>query len=93
MNHAKTTFSTEICAGATISVVQYLAPLRYKARCLLPASPVGLPYRCMRSCIGEFGERMPHQSRELAIEDEYVAETKQTENCQDRADGHADTHF
>jgi hypothetical protein len=29
MNHAKTSFSTEICAGAIISVVQYLAPLRY----------------------------------------------------------------
>jgi hypothetical protein len=29
MNHAKTPFSTEICAGAIISVVQYLAPLRY----------------------------------------------------------------
>jgi hypothetical protein len=29
MNRAKTSFSTEICAGATISVVQYLALLRY----------------------------------------------------------------
>jgi hypothetical protein len=29
MNHAKKSFSTEILAGATISVVQYLAPLRY----------------------------------------------------------------
>jgi hypothetical protein len=29
MNHAKTSFSTEICAGAIMSVVQYLAPLRY----------------------------------------------------------------
>jgi hypothetical protein len=29
MNHAKTSFSTEIFAGAMISVVQYLAPLRY----------------------------------------------------------------
>jgi hypothetical protein len=29
MNHAKTSFSTEICAGAINSVVQYLAPLRY----------------------------------------------------------------
>jgi hypothetical protein len=29
MNHANTSFSTEICAGAIISVVQYLAPLRY----------------------------------------------------------------
>jgi hypothetical protein len=29
MNHAKTSFSTEILAGAIISVVQYLAPLRY----------------------------------------------------------------
>jgi hypothetical protein len=28
MNHAKTSFRTEICAGAIISVVQYLAPLR-----------------------------------------------------------------
>jgi hypothetical protein len=26
MNHAKTSFTTEICAGAMISVVQYLAP-------------------------------------------------------------------
>jgi hypothetical protein len=31
MNHAKTSFSTEICAGAIISVVQYVAPLRYVA--------------------------------------------------------------
>jgi hypothetical protein len=29
MNHAKTLFSTEIFAGAIISVVQYLAPLWY----------------------------------------------------------------
>jgi hypothetical protein len=29
MSHAKTSFSTEIFAGAIISVVQYLAPLRY----------------------------------------------------------------
>jgi hypothetical protein len=29
MNHAKTSFSTEISAGAIISVVQYLALLRY----------------------------------------------------------------
>jgi hypothetical protein len=29
MNHAKTSFSTKIFAGAIISVVQYLAPLRY----------------------------------------------------------------
>jgi hypothetical protein len=28
MNHATTSFSTEICAGALISAVQYLAPLR-----------------------------------------------------------------
>jgi hypothetical protein len=28
MNHAKTSFSTEICADAIISVVQYLALLR-----------------------------------------------------------------
>jgi hypothetical protein len=27
MKHAKTLFSTEICAGGIISVVQYLAPL------------------------------------------------------------------
>jgi hypothetical protein len=29
MNHVQTSFSTEIFAGAIISVVQYLAPLRY----------------------------------------------------------------
>jgi hypothetical protein len=29
MNHAKTPFSTEICAGAIISGIQYLAPLQY----------------------------------------------------------------
>jgi hypothetical protein len=29
MNHAKTSFSTEMFAGAIISVVQYLAPLWY----------------------------------------------------------------
>jgi hypothetical protein len=29
MNHADASFSTEICAGAIISVVQYLAPLRF----------------------------------------------------------------
>jgi hypothetical protein len=32
MNHAKTLFSTEIFAGAIVSVVQYLAPLRYSLR-------------------------------------------------------------
>jgi hypothetical protein len=32
MNHAKTSFSTEICPGAIISVVQYLAPLRVRAQ-------------------------------------------------------------
>jgi hypothetical protein len=31
MNHAKTSFGTEICAGIIISVVQYLAPLRHHA--------------------------------------------------------------
>jgi type IV secretory pathway TraG/TraD family ATPase VirD4 len=31
MNHAKTSFSAEIFAGAIISVVQHLAPLRYVA--------------------------------------------------------------
>jgi hypothetical protein len=30
MSHAKTSFSTEILAGAIMSVVQYLAPLRYR---------------------------------------------------------------
>jgi hypothetical protein len=29
MHHASTSFSTKILAGAIISVVQYLAPLRY----------------------------------------------------------------
>jgi hypothetical protein len=29
MNHAKTSYSTEIFAGEIISVAQYLAPLRY----------------------------------------------------------------
>jgi hypothetical protein len=29
MNHAKTSFSTDILAGAAISVVYFLAPLRY----------------------------------------------------------------
>jgi hypothetical protein len=29
INHANTSFSAEICAGATISVVQYLTLLRY----------------------------------------------------------------
>jgi hypothetical protein len=28
LNHAKTSFSTEIFAGAIISVVRYVAPLR-----------------------------------------------------------------
>jgi hypothetical protein len=32
MTHAKKSFSTEICAGAIISVAQYLAPLRYAAQ-------------------------------------------------------------
>jgi hypothetical protein len=32
MNHAKTSFNTEIFAGAVVSVVQYLAPLRYAAQ-------------------------------------------------------------
>jgi hypothetical protein len=32
MNHAKTSFSTEIFAGAIISVVECLAPLRYVIR-------------------------------------------------------------
>jgi hypothetical protein len=34
MNHAKTSFSTEIFAGAIISVVQYMVPLRF-VTCLL----------------------------------------------------------
>jgi hypothetical protein len=29
VNHARTSFSTEIFAGAVVSVGQYLAPLRY----------------------------------------------------------------
>jgi hypothetical protein len=29
MNHAKTSFSAETCAGATISVVQYLTQQRH----------------------------------------------------------------
>jgi hypothetical protein len=29
MNHANTSFSKDICAGAIISVVQYIAPLGY----------------------------------------------------------------
>jgi hypothetical protein len=29
MNHAKTSFRAKISAGAIISMVQYLAPLRY----------------------------------------------------------------
>jgi hypothetical protein len=29
MNHAKTSFSTVIFAGAIVGVVQYVAPLRY----------------------------------------------------------------
>jgi hypothetical protein len=29
MNHAKTAFSTEMCAGAITSVAQCLAPLQY----------------------------------------------------------------
>jgi hypothetical protein len=29
MHHAKTSFSTEIFAGAIVSVVKYVAPLRY----------------------------------------------------------------
>jgi hypothetical protein len=33
MNHAKTSFSTEIFAGAIISVVQYLALLRLLCFC------------------------------------------------------------
>jgi hypothetical protein len=33
MNHAKTSVSTEMFAGAIISVVQYLAPLRYMFCC------------------------------------------------------------
>jgi hypothetical protein len=32
LNHAKTSFSTEIFAGAIIGVVQYFAPLRYQKR-------------------------------------------------------------
>jgi hypothetical protein len=34
MSHAKTSFSTDVFAGAIISVVQYLAPLRYIVRSL-----------------------------------------------------------
>jgi hypothetical protein len=32
MNHAKTSVNTEIFVGAIISVVQYLAPIRYAFR-------------------------------------------------------------
>jgi hypothetical protein len=38
MNHAKPSFSTEICDGAIISVVQYLAPLRYLPAHMLPVA-------------------------------------------------------
>jgi hypothetical protein len=31
MNHAETSVSTEIFAGAIVSVAQYLAPLQYAA--------------------------------------------------------------
>jgi hypothetical protein len=43
MNHAQTSFSTEICAGAILSVVQYLAPLRYVAY------PANSPSHCQKS--------------------------------------------
>jgi hypothetical protein len=36
MNHAKTSFSREICAGAIISVFQYLALLQYAWYAFLP---------------------------------------------------------
>jgi hypothetical protein len=36
MNHAKTSFSTEICAGALNSVVQYLVPLQYGYVMIMP---------------------------------------------------------
>jgi hypothetical protein len=41
MHHAKTSFSTEIFAGAILSVVQYLTPLRY----------------CIGHCIGHITSR------------------------------------
>jgi hypothetical protein len=34
VHHAKTSFSTEICAGATIRVVQYLLLLRFFQTCM-----------------------------------------------------------
>jgi hypothetical protein len=40
MNHAKPSFSTEIRAGAIISLVQYLAPLRYKEAAQLVKAPL-----------------------------------------------------
>jgi hypothetical protein len=32
-NHAKTSFSTEMFAGAIISMVKYFAPLQYTSGC------------------------------------------------------------
>jgi hypothetical protein len=43
MNHAKTSFSTEIFAGATIHVVRYLAPLRYAVICCRIVAKERLP--------------------------------------------------
>jgi hypothetical protein len=44
MNHAKTSFSTEIFAGAIIVVVQYLAPLWYLTAQALVMRYAGLSY-------------------------------------------------
>jgi hypothetical protein len=54
MNHAKTSFSTEIFAGAMISVVQYLAPLRY---------PIGYP-----ACRGGRGRTTGGEGKEVMLE-------------------------
>jgi hypothetical protein len=41
MKHVKTTFSTDTFAGAIISLVQYLVPLRYTAYGIrIPCHPV-----------------------------------------------------
>jgi hypothetical protein len=47
MKHAKTSFSTETFAGATIGVVQYLAPLRYDKQA--PGKPLMPPGAMLRS--------------------------------------------
>jgi hypothetical protein len=75
MNHAKTWFSTEIFAGAIISMVQYLAPLRHKdGRDWVTQSSLAIVYNILGArpgnCLTQSGSKtwqLPNIAWELEV--------------------------